>query len=298
MFDEGSHPAPPPEALPGGRLLVATDLSRGAEAAVALAAQVSREMTVQAVQLLHAPAWSLDAKQRDALLRELGTRAEQAFATPAEVRLLPSEAPIESSLASLAEGDDWIVLGCEGCGASAQRRGGERVRAACRTSRHPVLVAPPRWQAPDKRRARVLRAFTRVGVVVDGSEATQERDRALITLGRRLTRGPGDELLVVAGLDASDLRHYPESLRREGRRVWDLRREEVEDVLFELLDEAAPTARPAVLENGPPARDVAGWARSQSVELLIVGVGELAATLTAVTGCPMLAWPPDGSLDA
>ena len=292
---------------PCRRIVVGSDLSRGSDAAVRLAiawaAQTHAELLI-----LHAATALTDAGRAD-LEKSLRVQAMESAAE--EMGLEPQFAvvlddAVHALRAAASRDGDWLCVGCEGGSATVLRQAGSIASALAAATSRPLLLAPLGWSAPARRRARVpggsgLPARKRVsaafGRVLVGMPGTT-RDAALIGAGIDQAIAAGGGLALAHVIDVAATRFHPPALRGALREQTDAAVLSEKERLTDLSNELVPLDLAArqdvqihVMVQGPPERDLAGLARSQSSELLLVGSGPVAGRLPAFLGCPALVLP-------
>ena len=135
-------------ALPR-HLVAGTDLSRGSASAVRLAIAWARLATAR-LRVVHATGDTLgvrlDAQALESFIHDdLEPLHVGDLADAASIAVV--EGDPAAALRREAEASDavWIVVGAEGTSATLLRRAGRVPEGLAATTRHPLLVAPPRW---------------------------------------------------------------------------------------------------------------------------------------------------------
>lgn len=282
----------PSEPRPG-LILAGADLSPGGWSAVRLACAWARRWRA-AVRVVHA--MQVAAAREDLVLAlAAGARAAAGAAggSAPGVEVVPGDGEPAARLAARARADAaWLAVGCEGTSAHALRTGGSVVRRLARESPVPLLVAPPRWSPPRSRR-RGPPAFERLIVGLGGGGS----DPVVLATAARLVP-TGGVLSACHVQDVSPLRFHPARARAEGEAAARQRADAVRAAHGDLLDAvvdpgapSGPTVPLEVIRQGPVHADLAGLARSQAADLLVVGTGRVAARLVGVTTVPLLVLP-------
>lgn len=274
------------------RLIVGTDFSPAAGAALrlGLAWAASRQWELEVVHV--APdgfATGCDSALREALEESTALAAERNEGVRWSVEVLRGEA--YPALAERAAGAAWLVLGTEGSGSEALRRVGETAGRACLESPVPVLLAPPRWRAPETRRRAPVPTFQRIVTGLSGGDRDEDRLRAALQLARP------ERPAVLHVVDVSWARCYPAAFRSKATEPAERAAEAfldrflaLEDELIDVGDEGSGLEL-HVLKQGPPHRDLAGLAESQSAEVLVVGSGPAASLTAGIVSRPLLVLP-------
>jgi nucleotide-binding universal stress UspA family protein len=280
-------------ALPDTRrLLVGSDFSPASAAALrlALAWAAGRQWELEVVHVIP-PAFpkGLEDDLQAVLERSTELAAERNEGVRWSVTV--SRGETHAALAERAEGGSWLVLGTEGSGSEALRRAGRTTSRACRDTPVPLLLAPPRWRAPETGRRAPVPRFERIVTGLSGGPRDEARLRASLRLARPFRPA------VVHCADVSWARCYPAKLRSEAGRSAETDAEaflrrflEIEDELIDVGDEGSGLEL-HLLKQGPPHRDLAGLAESQSAELLVVGTGPTAGLLAGLVNQPLLVLP-------
>lgn len=292
---------------PCRRIVVGSDLSRGSDAAVRLAIAWAAQSAAE-VLVVHAGE-SLTESARADLLKSLRVQASESADEEMGIEpefVVVEDDPLDALRGAASREGDWLCVGCEGGSATVLRQAGGIPSALAASTSRPLLLAPLGWSAPPRRRARApggsglpsrKRVFAAFGRVLVGMPATSS-DAALLGAGiaRAMTTGGGLALAHV--IDVSAARFHPPAARAALREQTDAavlrERERLTDLANELvpLDLASRhDVQVHVLVQGPPERDLAGLARSQSAELLLVGSGPVAGRLPAFLPCPALVLP-------
>lgn len=281
-----------------------TDFSRCSDAALRLAVAWARRHgeEIRLVHALEGAATGLGATARQDVEREMDRRL--ATADVADAGLAARRELIEDeAIRALAPPPGGItVVGAEGSAATLLRRAGHvpAILASCLVPGSSLLVAPPGWLAgpPRRRRAEGPRHEARpLGerVLVACSIDDPTRDRELVRRASAIARSSASaEIHLAHGIDLSVARHHPPRARADLRAATEDGRLRAADALRALADDAPidpATSRPMrchVVAQGPVARDLAGLAISQSIDLLVAGRGSVAASLAGFTACPLL----------
>jgi nucleotide-binding universal stress UspA family protein len=287
--------------------IVGTDLSAGSDAALRLAVAWAHARG-GTLEVVHAIDEAVAGEDRARLDEALGDQVQRAggdeLASPPVVSLHEGEP--RDVLTRRAGARAGIVVGAEGSSAMLLRQAG-RVPAALATATSvPLLVAPLGWHGPERRRRRapagsgaprrrrdVVPAFSRL---MTGCSLTP-RDAARVAHMADLAQ-PGHRLMLAHSIDLSRHRDHPPSLRASARARSLAAARKAESLLCDLATEAVPLELAAaddvlihVVRQGPPERDLAGLADSQSASLLLVGTGSLAARLLGLSTAPLLVLP-------
>lgn len=289
------------------RIVVGSDLSRGSDAATRLAVAWASQGDA-AVMVVHA-APGLDDEARpdiehalraqidESAAEELGVAAGIAIVDAGDIAALSSQA---------ASAADWLCVGCEGGAATVLRQAGHVPSRLAASPPAPLLLAPLGWAPPPRRRHRAHAgaglparrrsptAFQRILVGLAGSA----RDATLVSAAVEVALDGEGTLSFVHVIDVADMRHAPPSVRLPRRAEADSRAARARERLIDLTGDLVPLELAArsegqihVVVQGPVERDLAGLARSQSSELLVVGSGPVAARLAAFAPCPALVLP-------
>jgi nucleotide-binding universal stress UspA family protein len=270
------------------RLVVGSDLSPAAAAALRLATGWARSRSLSVRVVLAAPEEVLRSagEELSAALHEQAA----ACAGRAQAELVAGDP--EAALRERAEEDGtWLAVGSEGSAAESLRRTGRVASALVLAPPCPVLVAPPRWRPTDRGRRARPPAFERVLVALAGSG----RDEALLRAALALAGAAAPMAAHV--VDLSPGRCHPPraraiaSARAEGAAEAFLASFlDLEDRLVD-VGQGGPDLPLHLVHQGPPHVDLAGLAESQSADLVVLGGGPTASLLAAVTDAPLLVLP-------
>lgn len=292
---------------PCERIVVGSDLSKGSDAAtrlaVAWAAQGSAEILI-----VHA-APELRAASHPDVEHALRVQADESAASEcgiaAKIKIVDAEDV--AALVSLATSDgDWLCVGCEGGAATVLRQAGHVPSRLAASASRALLLAPLGWAPPPRRRhrapagaglparRRAPTAFQRILVGLSGGSG----DSSLVSAAAALAQATQGTLSFVHVIDIAGSRHEPPAARLPRREEADARAARERERLIDLTGDLVPLELAArsevqvhVIVQGPPERDLAGLARSQSIDLLLVGTGPIAARLAAFAPCAVLVLP-------
>ena len=290
--------------LPDCPLLVAgTDLSPGGQAAVCLGVAWSERLDAP-LGALHALSGDTPAGEtRSALEAAIGAQLQDA-GSGGGARLVLAPGGAADALRDQAAAGAWLVVGCEGSSATLLRRAGRIASGLAHSPPGPVVLAPLGWTQPARTRHRAPAGARvpsrrrgpalpeRILVGLSGSRG----DARLVDAAVALAGGSG-HLALARIVDVSSARHRPPTARADSRIGAQPR---VTEARASLLDVAADLplelcsrhdVRIHVIEQGPADRDLGGLARSQSIDLIVVGGGPIAAGLVASAPCPVLVLP-------
>ena len=292
---------------PCRRVVVGSDLSRGSDGAMRLAIAWAVQQDADVLVVHAATGLSADARiDLEAALRvQASEAAADELARPIEF-LLVDDTPLRALLAAATSDGDWLCVGCEGASATVLRQPGHVASALAAAPPCPLLLGTLGWSAPPRRRHRAAsgsglgarkRVAATLGRVLVGVPGTK-RDAELITAGIDRALGSNGSVALVHVMDVSATRFHPASSRAMLRAQTDATSVRERERLTDLANELVPLELAArqdvqvhVVVQGPPERDLAGLARSQSSELLIVGGGPVAGRLPAFLPCPALVLP-------
>jgi hypothetical protein len=254
-----------------GALTVGSDFSRGSDAALRLAAALTRRRPGP-LRVVHA-AGPASPEARRATLEE---QAARGLGCPAESHVAPGE-PVD-----VLALEDEVVVGAEGASATLLPRAGHVPAALALAGPRRLFVAPLGLPRPDRV------AFDRLLVACGLDDPS--RDERLVEAACGFLRG-------AAARAALHLVHVVPVERglAPGARAGQVASPEPARERLRALAEGIPlelvTAREPVLHvvaQGPVDRDLAGLAESQGADLLIAGRGRTAARLVALARCPLL----------
>jgi len=289
------------------RWIVGTDLSAGSDAALRLAVAWSHAFGAR-LEIVHGVSAALETGARAQLeeaLRDQVRRAGGDDLAQDPVVSIDVGDP-HAALARRAADDAGILVGAEGSSAMLLRQAGRVPTALVAASRVPVLIAPLGWHGPERRRRRahagsgaprrrrdVVPAFSRLMTGCSLHERDAARVEAMASLAN-----PTSRLMLAYSIDLSAHRSHPPSLKAAARAHSLEEARAAESALRDIAADAIPIELAAagdvplhVVRQGPPERDLAGLAASQSASLLLVGTGPIAARLVAVTTTPLLVLP-------
>jgi len=258
-------------------ILIGSDGSAQAEGALRFGGALARELGARVVVVsayVHTPPMRGDAGGYEAVMRddadEIARRGAAAVEGVSEVKaLISSGATVAEALHRAAEAQhaDLLVVATSGRRRIAGHQIGSVSEAVAHHSPCPVAVVPPQESEP---------RFKRIGVAVDGTDASRHALDFALSLGERA----GDETVAFQLLHVTPTsEHVPQP----GHATWPASRVLTPGGLEALAAEAAAHGEIEVVEHtGDPAQELVRL--SEGLDVLVTGSRDQSAVKRLLLG--------------